>query len=173
MPNPQLASPHPAKGPLFVRRRGEAASHWMPDDGGWTETIISPAEFPMLNYAMGIQQLAPGETVPEHYHDRHEELFYVYEGRGRATLDGQEFEVGAGDTLFFGRNISHTLTNTGDGPMSWVWIFNPPGLEFVLAGVGTPRSPGQQRPAHVPRPEVLDPLVRVVTKRGRPSLPGA
>ncbi len=159
----------PAKGPFFVIGPDQGRSHWMPDPGlGYTTTIVCPWDFPMLSYSMGIQTLLPGEILPEHYHDRHEELFYIFEGEGSATIDGKPFRVGKGMTLFFGRNISHTLTNDGARPMTWVWVFNPPGLEHVLSGIGAERTPGQERPARVPRNPEPSPVVSVVTKRGRP-----
>jgi mannose-6-phosphate isomerase-like protein (cupin superfamily) len=168
-----MSDPTPAlcqsKGPLLVIPPEKSHSHWMPDAGGYTNIIVSPWDHPMLGYTMGTQRLEPGEVVPEHYHDRHEELFYIFEGSGVGTLDGKPFEFGPGYTLFFGRNISHTITNTGTGPLTWVWVFNPPGLEHVLSGVGTPRAHGAPRPAIVERPAQVDPVVRVVTKRGRPA----
>jgi quercetin dioxygenase-like cupin family protein len=157
------------KGPLFVIGPNQSRSHWLPDGGGYTDTIVSPVDHPMLGYTMGTQELAPGETVPEHFHDRHEELFYVFEGHGNAVLDGKPHEFGTGYTLFFGRNISHSITNTGKGVLKWVWVFNPPGLELVLAGIGTKRIHGEARPTNVVRPEWIDPALRVVTRRGRPA----
>ena len=123
----------------------------------------------MLGYTIGTQQLAPGEVVLEHFHDRHEELFYVFEGSGSAVLDGKPYRVQAGYTLFFGRNVSHSITNTGTTPLSWVWVSNPPGLELVLAAIGTRRIHGEARPISVPRPDSIDPVARVVTRRGRPA----
>lgn len=158
-----------SKGPLLVIPPDVGHSHWMPDNGGYTTTIITPWDHPMLGYSMGIQRLEPGEAVPEHHHDRHEELFYVFEGEGSALLDGQSYRFGSGYTLFFGRNVSHSITNDGKGPLTWVWVFNPPGLEHVLAGVGTPRNPGEVRPAAVSRPSDVGPLVTYFTKRGRPT----
>ncbi len=157
------------KGPLLVLPPETGHSHWMPDQGGFTTTIVSPCDYPTLGYSMGIQRLEVGETVPEHYHDRHEELFYITQGSGRAILGGAEHRFAEGYTLLFGRNVSHQIFNDGDKPLVWVWIFNPPGLEHVLAGVGTPRAPGQKRPAEVPRPTEVSPLVQCITKRGRPS----
>lgn len=166
---PQV-QPTPAfKGPIFVIPPEQGRSHWMPDDGGFTTTIVSPWDHPMLSYTMGIQCLQPGQVLPEHYHDRAEELFYIVEGSGSALLDGVSHRVGRGHTLFVGRNISHSIRNDGDGVLYWVWIFNPPGLEHVLAGVGTPRSPGEARPETVARPQEVGELVLHFTKRGRPS----
>src|SRR3954464_5971689 len=101
-----------AKGPLLVIPPEQAHSHWMPDNGGYTNIIVSPWDHPMVSYTMGTQRLMPGEVVPEHHHDRHEELFYVFSGSGEAVLDGNPYRFGAGHTLFFGRNISHSITNT-------------------------------------------------------------
>lgn len=157
------------KGALFIIPPEQGRSYWMPDNGGLASIIVSPTDHPMLGYSMGTQQLAPGEGVPEHFHPRHEELFYVIEGVGCAVLDGKPHDVSAGHTLFFGRNIPHAITNTGSGPLTWVWVFNPPGLELVLAEIGTKRVHGEPRPQVVSRPATVSAIVRAVTTRGRPS----
>ena len=59
-----------SKGPLLVIPPDVGHSHWMPDNGGYTTTIITPWDHPMLGYSMGIQRLEPGEAVPEHHHDQ-------------------------------------------------------------------------------------------------------
>lgn len=162
------------KGPRFVIAAGDGRSNWMPDPAkGYANTIISPLDYPMLSYSMGTQCMEPGEVLPEHYHERHEELFYILRGRAKAFVDGVEYPISPGMTLFFGRNVAHGLVNDGEEQLAWVWIFNPPGLENVLAGVGMERVPDQPRPASVPRPADPGPLVRAVTKLGRPGLPAA
>lgn len=157
-----------AKGPIFVIPPEQGHSHWMPENGGHTTIIISPWDHPMLSYTMGVQCLQPGQVLPEHYHDRNEELFYFIDGRGTALLDGVPHHVGKGHTMFVGRNVAHTIRNEGDTPLFWAWLFNPPGLEHVLAGLGTPRQPGQPRPQEVMRPQDVGELVLHFTKRGRP-----
>jgi mannose-6-phosphate isomerase-like protein (cupin superfamily) len=157
------------KGELLIIPPEHGRSYWMPDNGGHANIIVSPTDYPMLGYSMGTQQLAPGEIVPEHFHERHEEMFYVIEGTGCAVLDGNPYDVGAGHTMFFGRNIPHSISNTGSVPLTWVWVFNPPGLELVLAEIGTERVPGEPRPQIVSRPETISAIVSAVTKRGRPS----
>ncbi len=158
------------KGPAFVTHLDQGISHWMPDPAeGFTSVIVAPINSEVTAFSFGVQRLEPGEVLPEHFHRNHEELFYVYRGRGTVTLDGEVCAIGPGSTVFSGRNTAHTFTNTGEEPLEFCWFFTPAGLEHVLDNVGAPRTPGSPRPAAVPPPSQLGALARHITSRGRPE----
>jgi len=158
------------KGAAFVTHRDCGISHWMPDPAqGYTSVIVAPINSEVTAFSFGVQRLEPGEVLPEHFHLNHEELFYVYQGQGTVSLDGETQAIGPGSTVYSGRNTAHTFTNTGDEPLEFCWFFTPAGLEHVLAGVGQPRTPGAPRPDRVPPPNEPGPLVRHITTRGRPA----
>jgi quercetin dioxygenase-like cupin family protein len=157
---------NPVKGPSYVIAPDSSRSYWMPEPAkGFCSVIISPSDFPMVQYEMGVQQFEPGEELPEHHHDLHDELMYIMEGSGLATLDGIEHRLEKGATLFVGRNVVHGFLNDGAKPLVWLWIMNPPGLAHVLHAVGAPRRPGEPRPEQVLRPTEPNPLVRHISKR--------
>jgi uncharacterized cupin superfamily protein len=56
---------------------------------------------------------APGkQSFVYHSHHREEEWIYVLSGRGVAEIDGEEFEVGAGDFMSFpAPQVAHHLRN--------------------------------------------------------------
>ena len=60
--------------------------------------------------------MAPGATIGEHRHEGDEEIYYVLEGRGTMTLDGERFEIGPGDLAVTPAGHTHALEN-GDAPM--------------------------------------------------------
>ena len=79
-----------------------------------------------LGDAVGLTQLGvhlvtvmPGHDSTEyHRHLYEEEFVYLLSGRGTAQINGQTFEVAAGDFLGFSRNgVAHGLSNTGTEPM--------------------------------------------------------
>lgn len=60
--------------------------------------------------------LEPGAVIGEHAHEEDEEIYYVLEGRGTMTLDGERFEIGPGDLAVTPAGHSHGLVN-GQAPM--------------------------------------------------------
>ena len=50
--------------------------------------------------------LGSGQRLPEHRHD-HEEVFHVIDGRLVVWLDGDETELGRGDTVMIPPGVSH------------------------------------------------------------------
>jgi mannose-6-phosphate isomerase-like protein (cupin superfamily) len=54
--------------------------------------------------------LAPGQATERHYHAASEELYSFLEGGGRLEIDGEEREVGAGDTALIPPGAWHTMT---------------------------------------------------------------
>ena len=50
--------------------------------------------------------LASGQSLPEHRHD-HEEVFHVLSGALTVSLDGEENELGVGDTVMIPPGVSH------------------------------------------------------------------
>ena len=55
-----------------------------------------------------------GSAIPVHRHDEDEELYFIFEGRGVLTLDGQEASVEGGDLSACRLGSSHGLRNTSD-----------------------------------------------------------
>jgi hypothetical protein len=58
-----------------------------------------------------------------------------------------------GSCFFLGRNRPHSFHNTGDGPLTFMWLILPGGLETFFARIGRPRAEGETPPAPFPRPE--------------------
>ncbi len=115
--------PNPTNGPMLVIPHDTSRSHWMPDPArGFCTAIVSPSDLPMIHNKMGVQQFEPGEALPERYHDLHEELLCVIDGGGVARLDGTEYRLEKGATIFVGRNVAHSLVNDGATPLVWLWM---------------------------------------------------
>ena len=65
--------------------------------------------------------LAPGVTIGVHEHNS-EEYYYIIDGKGTMVLDGEEFEVGAGDITGVFAGGSHGLRNDSDADLRIVVI---------------------------------------------------
>lgn len=62
---------------------------------------------------ISLAKIPPGkESFIYHSHHREEEWIYIISGRGVADIDGEEFEVGAGDFMGFPTpSVAHHLRN--------------------------------------------------------------
>ncbi|MBQ4627480.1 MAG: cupin domain-containing protein, partial [Clostridia bacterium] len=58
--------------------------------------------------------LEPGCSIGAHVHDQEEEIFYIIEGTAKASDNGKEVILNAGDSLLTGGGESHCIENIGD-----------------------------------------------------------
>lgn len=143
------------RGEILIVPPDAAESYWQPvPANGHIEVALAPhrvkMEFP---FALGTQTVAPGGYVREHSHDRNEEALYILEGKGRAVVDGQDYPLLPGTTIFLGKNRRHMFINEGQSDLKWVWLIVPNGLEDFFQQIGRPRQAGEPTPANFPRPE--------------------
>jgi len=66
--------------------------------------------------------LAPGVSIGLHTHIDDEEYYYILEGRGVMTLDGERFEVQAGDITAVYPGGEHWLENTSDADLRMIVV---------------------------------------------------
>jgi len=52
----------------------------------------------------------PGQGTPEHVHPTEDEIFYVIDGHGTFTVDGETIEAGATSLLFVPAGARHGLS---------------------------------------------------------------
>ena len=67
-------------------------------------------------------------TVPIHTHP-HEQVGYVVSGRVRMTIDGESFDLGAGDSYYAPSNVPHGALTLE--PSVVVDTFNPPREDYL------------------------------------------
>ncbi|MGS0624118.1 cupin domain-containing protein [Ralstonia sp. VS2407] len=139
---------------MVVRPSGEE-SYWQPKPAnGHASVHVAPHLVPMdIRFSMGTQTLPPGGVVRKHSHDANEEVLHFISGSGKALLDGVEYRLEGGTTLFLGKLRTHTFINDGDTDLHWAWFFMPSGLEDFFRDIGRPRTPGEKAPEPFDRPE--------------------
>lgn len=71
------------------------------------------------------ETLPPGSTVPRHYHEVIEEIYFIVSGTGRMKLGDEERTVRAGDAIYIPRLTPHELTNSGSQPMRIMLVCGP------------------------------------------------
>lgn len=77
---------------------------------------------------------ADAEPRHPHKHEHMEEVILVLEGRGKTWIEGEVFEVEAGDTVLYPIGQRHMTVNTGDGRLRLACFFPVPDIEqdFVV-----------------------------------------
>jgi uncharacterized cupin superfamily protein len=82
---------------------------------------------------VNLARLLPGkESFVYHSHQYEEEWIYILSGRGRAEIDGESHEVGAGDFMAFPTpSVAHQLSNPFGEPL--VYLMGGENREFEVA----------------------------------------
>lgn len=98
------------------------------------------------SFFMGMEDIPPGKKIRLHHHPHAEEILFVHRGTGVVRLGSREATVRTGATVYIPRNVSVGLLNTGDEPLSLVFIFpEPDGMSGQMrsgsVGEGEPLVP--------------------------------
>lgn len=85
----------------------------------------SPIQFE--NFCMGYVTLEPnGGQIPWHNQDS-EEIYFIVEGAGEMCLGSERQTVHAGQAVQIPPGEFHQLTNTGDTPLIFIYVYGPAG----------------------------------------------
>ena len=68
-----------------------------------------------------------GEPPPPHFHPAQDEHFEVIAGTLTARVDGEQRDLGPGETLDIPRGTKHQMWNRGEEPVRAVWQTRPAG----------------------------------------------
>ena len=77
----------------------------------------------------------PGSGPGPHRHP-YDEVQFIREGRGRWSVNGEEFEAGAGDILVIKAGEVHSFRCIGDAPLVQVDVHLSP--RFIQENLGEP-----------------------------------
>lgn len=88
-------------------------------------------------FSVGVSIVEPGRIHEEHKHDQSEEMIVVISGEGQTKIAGHEFAVGYGSVIDIDRGEPHGFVNTGQAPLTLLWIYDPPGAESKFISKST------------------------------------
>ena len=126
--SPTVMPPGPAPSPMSITV-GKTMSAPVPATGAVTRTTLYQSQRTVTQ----MLRLSPNSQIAEHHHPFFDETFVVTQGRVALTLNGNAYEIGAGEfivmpagTVIRGRNadpgetiVVVTFSNTGTpGPLS-------------------------------------------------------
>ncbi len=107
VPQTTVENCHDGVGTIFVRQL-LGLEPKLPGVPGFPEDFDSCLRF------MHETTLPPGTSIGLHKHEGNEELYFVVEGRGEMTVDGETAIMEPGDVCLTKHGSSHTFRNIGD-----------------------------------------------------------
>jgi mannose-6-phosphate isomerase-like protein (cupin superfamily) len=112
-----------SEGELRVRRaRGNTGSEGAPS----FRIKVDRKYGDSTSFFMGMEDIPPGKRIRLHHHPHAEEILFIHRGSGLVRLGARQATVHAGATVYIPRDVSIGLRNTGDEPLSVVFIFPEP-----------------------------------------------
>ena len=112
--------------PFLIHEDDCATESWDDPEHGnarW-KTLISADRSPTESLTVGTAEVQPGDGKPYRVHRHpHPEVYYVLAGEGLVWVDGQEFPVRSGSTLFIPGSAEHALHNSGSVPLRLLYVF--------------------------------------------------
>lgn len=96
-----------------------------PDPVRMSWLLVSEKTVGAQNLSMGVNETYPGGMVPEHTHEKEEEINLFLSGRGNFVTDGREISLEPGIAIYIPPGKPPKIINTGDEVLRFVWIFSP------------------------------------------------
>ena len=113
---------------FFVRGADVPAYHPANHAHTSNQRLIGPANGAhALEVVLGT--IARGGGALPHAHPGIEQACYLLEGRARAEVAGESFDMEPGDACFFPADRPHVFTVTSEQPARVLVIYSPPYLE--------------------------------------------
>lgn len=94
------------------------------DDSEVTTKIIVGDEESEGRYTIISDLWKVGFNVSTHYHTKHFETFYLLSGEAEWTVNGETYQMKAGDAVYIPANATHSAKTLGDNPAHFVLIYS-------------------------------------------------
>ena len=78
--------------------------------------------------AVGFTTYPVGEKGSPHAHTG-EETIFILKARAKVSSSREEQTLEAGDIVYLPPNETHTLANSGEENLQFIWVYTPPGDE--------------------------------------------
>ncbi|MFE8993834.1 cupin domain-containing protein [Streptomyces collinus] len=115
--------------------------------GGSTRALLTPSSVGTTSGFLGHIELAPQESVTEHYHPYSDKYLYLIEGSLVVRVNGEEVCLEQDEALFVTRGQRHRIENRGNVSARVVFQISPLAPRPELGHVDTEPVP---HPASAP-----------------------
>lgn len=94
--------------------------------GRQSRQLVSPKTMGAKGFAMGYHIMGVGGQSPKHVHEKEQEAMIFLEGYGKAKVGEEEFDIEPLTAMLAPANVPHSIINTGNTELKFIWIFSPP-----------------------------------------------
>ena len=107
--------------PKIVFKRTDVPYLQSPDNTMRDQVMVTEDTCGSQQYTAGFWWLKPGTVGHEDRHVGQEELYYVFQGKGKVFIDGVPHDIEAGDVVFIPDGAAHYLTNEHEERLGLFW----------------------------------------------------
>lgn len=94
-------------------------------DGSQIRELMAGRNSCVRNQTLAEARLPAGSSTTPHHHVHTEEIYYLLEGRGRMTIDGDTRDVVSGDAIAIPPGAVHEITNIGADVLKFLCCCSP------------------------------------------------
>ena len=87
----------------------EAQAPFTTKDTSTIRSILDRTNAPVQNQSLAEASLPQGAATDPHFHKLSEEFYFILEGAGEMTVDGETRAVGPGDAVLIPPGARHTI----------------------------------------------------------------
>jgi transcriptional regulator with XRE-family HTH domain len=115
--------------PVRIHRKGERLTNEL---SGVRYEQLMTSQHPVYQAELFLLEVEPGKST-SFRGDGHEgaEMGLVMAGEAVLTVDGHEYEVAVGDSIYFNAQLPHQLANRSGLIFRAVWSISPPHVDFL------------------------------------------
>ena len=97
-----------------------------PDDSRRVNLLVCEETCDAKDLCAGLFWLHPGHETEADVHPESAEIYYVVSGSGRLVMDGEEYRVSKGQTVYIPAGVDHQSFNDGAEALCYFYAFAAP-----------------------------------------------
>jgi mannose-6-phosphate isomerase-like protein (cupin superfamily) len=94
-------------------------------DGSEIRELLAHRNSCIRQQSLAEARLNPGAITAAHFHRLTEEIYYIVQGTGTMTIDGQRRDVGPGDAIAIPPGAVHQILNSGNESLAFLCCCAP------------------------------------------------
>lgn len=87
--------------------------------------ILAPRNSSLAQQSLTEAKVMPGKATEERYHVKSEEIYYIFRGKGKMTIEDETRDVRKGDGITICPGQKHKISNTGDHQLVFLCRCSP------------------------------------------------
>ena len=125
MEQPQLPTQFPTKHSTMDVRNIRYAEPFITKDGSEIRELLANRNSCIQKQSLAEAHVPPGAITEAHYHPQTEEIYYILEGSGVMSIDGEQRPVGPGDAIAIPPGATHQIANPHEASLRFLCCCAP------------------------------------------------